>query len=116
MKKIYNNRLKRALVFGNKMLLPGTNVVEEIDVKKFPQIGVLIDNGDVAIEEDTEKAVKAANTQKAVDAIVAESNGDKKTKAAAEKRKQQLDKIDEDAKKATKEAAKDEEDKDGDME
>lgn len=110
MKKIYNNRSKRALVFGNTMLLPGTNTAEEIDEKKFPLIKSLIDEGEVEVEEDTAKAVKSANTQKAVDDIVALSNGDKKTKEAASKRKQQLDKIDEDAKKAEKAAAKEEED------
>lgn len=106
MKKIYNNRMKRAVIFGSTMLLPGTNTAEEIDAKKFPHIAAYIDNGDIVVEENTEKAVKDANTQKVVDDIVAMSNGDKKTKVAADKRKQQLDKIDADAKEAIKKKEK----------
>lgn len=122
MKKIYNNRTKRAYVFGSTMLLPGSNTAEEIDEKKFPQIAALIDDGDIVVEEDTAKAVKDANTQKAVDDILALSNGDEKTKEAASKRKKQLDKIDADAKAAAKKAEKadkdeeDDDDKDGDVE
>ncbi len=97
MKKIYNNRTKRVIVFGKAMLLPGTNVVEEIAEKEYPLVKKLIDEGDLAIVEDTASAVKNANTQKMVDDIVDLSKGDKKTKDAGEKRKQQLDKIDEEA-------------------
>lgn len=97
MKKIYNNKTKRVMVFGKAMLLPGTNVVEEIDEKTFPLAKKLIDEGDLAIVEDTASAVKNANTQKMVDEIVDLSKGDKKTKDAGEKRKQQLDKIDQEA-------------------
>lgn len=100
MKKIYNNRMKHAVVFGSTMLLPGSNVAEEIDAKKYPQIEKLIDDGNIVVEEDTARAVKDANTQKAVDDIVNQSGGDEKTKTAADKRKKQLDKMDEDAKKA----------------
>lgn len=107
MKKIYNNRMKHAVVFGDTMLLPGANVAEEIDAKKFPQIEVLIDGGDIVVEDDPAKAVKDANTQKAVDDIVNQSGGDEKTKNAADKRKKQLDKMDDDAKKALAEAEKD---------
>lgn len=97
MKKIYNNKTKHVMFFGQAMLLPGTNVAEEIAEKVYPLVKKLIDEGDLAIVEDTASAVKNANTQKMVDDIVDLSNGDKKTKNAGEKRKQQLDKIDEEA-------------------
>lgn len=102
MKKIYNNRTKRVMVFGKAMLLPGTNVVEEIAEKEYPLVKKLIDEGDLAIVEDTASAVKNANTQSMVDEIIDLSNGDKKTKEAGEKRKQQLDKIDAEAKELEK--------------
>ena len=98
MKKIYNNKTKRVLIFGSAMLLPGTNVVEEIDEKKFPLAKTLLDEGDLAIVKDTASAVRSANTQDVVDEIVGLSNGDKKTKEAGDKRKQQLDNIDAEAK------------------
>ncbi|SHL42203.1 hypothetical protein SAMN05720470_10840 [Fibrobacter sp. UWOV1] len=102
MKKIYNNRTKRVMVFGKAMLLPGTNVAEEIAEKEYPLVKKLIDEGDLVIVEDTASAVKNANTQSMVDEIVDLSKGDKKTKEAGEKRKQQLDKIDAEAKELEK--------------
>lgn len=102
MKKIYNNRTKRVMVFGKAMLLPGTNVVEEIAEKEYPLVKKLIDEGDLAIVEDTASAVKNANTQSMVDEIIDLSKGDKKTKENGEKRKQQLDKIDAEAKELEK--------------
>ena len=102
MKKIYNNRTKRVMVFGKAMLLPGTNVAEEIAEKEYPLVKKLIDDGDLVIVEDTASAVKNANTQSMVDEIVELSKGDKKTKEAGEKRKQQLDKIDAEVKELEK--------------
>ena len=106
MKKIYTNETKRVLVFGDTILLPGANVAEPIDEKKFPIVTALIEEGDITISEDPASAVRKANTQKVVDDIMKMDKGNEKTIAAGRKRKQQLDLIDEEAMKAKKEKAK----------
>lgn len=94
MKRIYINNTRGALVFGRTMLLPGSNVAEEIDQAKYKALASLIAAGRVEITEDTAKAASAANTQKAADAVVELSGGDAKTKAAAKRRKKTLDDLD----------------------
>lgn len=108
MKKIYVNNTKRAYFFGETRLLPGSNVVEEIDKKKFPSLQHHIDEDEIEIEEDTASAVKQANTKDSVNDIVGMSKGDKKTVENGKKRMKQLDKIEEEVK-AAAEAKKAEE-------
>ena len=108
MKKMYVNNTKRAYFFGETRLLPGSNVVEEIDKKKYPSIQRLIDDDVIEIEEDSASAVKQANTKDAVNEIVGLSKGDKKTVENGKKRMKQLDKIDDEVK-AAAEAKKAEE-------
>lgn len=109
MKKIYNNRTKRALVFGDTMLLPGTNVAEEIDTKKFPGLQHYIDEDEVVVSEDPASAMKDANTEGTVDELEKLGKGDGKVASAAEKRRAQLGKMKADAKAATEAAKKAEE-------
>ena len=106
MKKIYVNRTKRAIVFGDTMLLPGSNVAEEIDEKKFPMVKHLLDEGEIVIETDSERAIRDANTQKVTDEIMKLDKENEKTQSAGKKRKQQLDKIDEEAKAAAESSKK----------
>ena len=112
MKKIYVNNTKRVFVFGKATLLPGSNAVDEIDGKKYPILNALIEEGDIEIAEDVAKAVKSANTQKAVDEIAKMEPKDEKVKAAAGKRKAELDKLDAQAKEAAEKQAKKEKDED----
>lgn len=106
MKKIYTNETKRAMVFGDIMLLPGSNVTEAIDEEKYPIIKALVENGDITISEDPTSAVRKANTQKTVDDIMKMAKDNESTQAAGRKRKQQLDLLDEEAAKAKKEKEK----------
>ena len=118
MKKIYINRTKRALVFGNVMLLPGSNVKEAIDEKKNPLLKAMIDEGDVEITEDAAMAVRQANTQKTVDEILALAPKDEKAKKAGSKRKDDLDELDKLAAEALKNQNKGEDEdevKDGEV-
>lgn len=113
MKKIYINHTKRAIVFGKAMLLPGSNVVEEIDEKAFPLLGTLIENDEIELTEDTAAAAKKANTQEALNEIVKAGKGDGKTVENAKKRRQQLDKLDEEAKSASESRKKEETEEEG---
>lgn len=106
MKKIYINNSNHAHVFGSTMLLPGSNAVEEIDNKKFPQFVRLLDEGEIEESDNAEKAVAKANTQKAVEDIVKTAPKNEKVKVAARKRNAQLDEIDEQVKKARAEVEK----------
>lgn len=105
MKKIYINNTKRAVFFGDTMLLPGSNAVEEIDKKKFPALAQMIEEDEIEESEDPASAVKKANTQAAVDAIAKIGNGDGKVQENAKKRTQQLNKLKEDAEAAAAAAA-----------
>lgn len=100
MKKIYINNMKRAVIFGKSVLLPGSNLVEEIDPKKFPSIETYIDNDDIEVSEDPASAVKKANTQQAVDDIAATEPENETLQKNAGKRKGALDKLDAEAKAA----------------
>lgn len=100
MKKIYINRTKRFLAFGDVMLQPGANVAAEIDESKFPTLKALMDDGDVEISEDPTSAVKQANTQKAVDDILNTAPNNDGAKKAGSRRKKELDDLDELAKSA----------------
>ena len=100
MKKIYINSTSHAIVFGGTMLLPGSNVCEEIDTKLFPMAAGLERSGDIEETKDTARAARLANTQKAADAVAELGKGDAKTKDAVSRRKKQLDEIDEQAKAA----------------
>lgn len=101
------NRTKRAYVFGKVRILPGSNVAD-IDAKEFPMVSALTEEGSFEISEaptesDAERAVGLANTQKAVDDIVAASpKKGEKLKKAAEKRKKTLDDFDDEIKAARK--------------
>lgn len=106
MKRIYINNSNRAYVFGSTMLLPGSNAVEEIDIKKFPQFERLLAEGEIEESDNAEKAVAKANTQKAVEDIVKTAPKNEKVQVAARKRKAQLDEIDEQVKKARAEVEK----------
>lgn len=116
MKKIYINRTARAFVFGDTMLLPGSNAVEEIDKKKFPSLEKRIKNDEIEESDDPASAVKMANTQSAVDDIAGLANGDKKTQENAKKRSQQLNKFKEEADAAAEAAKKAKEDAEGNKE
>ena len=109
MKKIYINRTKRALAFGETMLLPGSNVAEEIDTDKFPGLQHYLDENDIVESEDPASAMKDANTERAVDELESLGNGVGKVGKAAGKRREQLGKMKEDAKAATEAAKKAEE-------
>lgn len=98
MKKIYINKTRRCLVFGNTMLLPGSQTVETIDERKFPFVKTFIENDLIKITDDAVSAIKDANTQKAVDDIAKMAKGDKNVQNAANQRKKVLDKIDEEVK------------------
>ena len=111
MKKIYNNRTKRALVFGDTMLLPGTNVAEEIDTDKFPGLKHYVDEDEVVVSEDPASAMKDANTEGVVNELEKLGNGDGKVASAAEKRRAQLGKMKSAAEAAKK--AEDEENEEG---
>lgn len=102
MKKIYINRTKRFLAFGDVMLQPGSNVAAEIDESKFPTLKALMEDGDVEISEDPTSAVNQANTQKAVDDILNTAPNNDVAKKAGSKRKKELDDLDELAKAAAK--------------
>ena len=115
MKKIYNNRTKHALVFGDTMLLPGTNVAEEIDTEKFPGLKHYVEEDDVVVSDDPASAMKDANTEGVVDELEKLGKGDAKVSGAAEKRRAQLGKMKAEAKAAT-EAAKKAEEEDGGVE
>lgn len=111
MKKIYINNTKRAVFFGDTMLIPGSNAVEEIDKEKFPALSEMIDNDEIEESEDPASAVKKANTQAAVDAIakMGKGEGDGKLQENAKKRTQQLNKIKEEAEAAAAAVKKSEE-------
>jgi hypothetical protein len=113
MKKIYINHTKRAFVFGTTMLLPGSNVADEIDEKKFPALANLIENDEIEITEDTAAAAKKANTQEVLNEIVKAGRNDGKTIGNARKRRQQLDKIDEEARTAKKSGKNEETEEEG---
>lgn len=116
MKKIYINRTKHAICFGSTMLLPGSNVAEEIDEKKFPSIKVHIEADNIEVSEDPASAVRDANTQQAVNDL---ANMDPKNEALqknAGKRKGVLDKLDEQAKAAVAKKAKQEAEENGESE
>lgn len=106
MKRIYINHTKRAISFDGIMLLPGSNVTEELDEKKFPTLTALIDDGDVEVTNDPENAIRKANTQQIVEDIAKMAPKNKKVKKAAGKRKAALDGIDEQAKNAIKKQTK----------
>lgn len=116
MKKIYNNRTKRALVFGDTMLLPGTNVAEEIDTEKFPGLKHYVEEDDVVVSDDPASAMKDANTEGAVNELEKLGNGDGKVASAAEKRRAQLGKMKAEAKAAVDAAKKASEEEDGGVE
>ena len=109
MKKIYINNTKRAVFFGETLLLPGSNVVDEIDKKYYPQLETMIDDDEIEETDDLAYAAKKANTQEIVDAIMKLGENDEKTNKAGRKRRQQLDKMEEEAKAAVEAAKKDEE-------
>lgn len=116
MKKIYINNTKRAFVFGKTVLVPGTNVVDAIDKKAFPLLETLIDEDEIEVSENPASAMKKANTRETVKALEGIGKDDEKTKAAAKKRNQQLDKIDEEvaaAAKAKKESEKEDSEEEG---
>ena len=115
MKKIYNNRTKRALVFGDTMLLPGANVAEEIDTEKFPGLKHYVEEDEVVVSDNPASAMKDANTEGVVDELEKLGKGDAKVSGAAEKRRAQLGKMKAEAKAAT-EAAKKAEEEDGGVE
>lgn len=115
MKKIYNNRTKHALAFGDTMLLPGTNVAEEIDTDKFPGLQHYIDEDEVVVSEDPASAMKDANTEGVVNELEKLGKGDAKVSGAAEKRRAQLCKMKAEAKAAV-DAAKKAEEEDGGVE
>lgn len=89
MKRIYINRSKRAIAFGDRLLLPGSNVCEEIDPKQYPSVSVLVETTD-----DAALAAGMANTQRAAEEIAALDKGDAKVKEAATRRRRQLDELD----------------------
>ena len=109
MKKIYINNTKRAVFFGDTLLLPGSNVVDEIDKKSYPQLEKMIDDDEIEETDDLAYAAKKANTQEIVDAIMKLGKNDEKTNTAGRKRRQQLDKMEEEAKAVAEAAKKDEE-------
>lgn len=113
MKTIYINETKRAMVFGDTILLPGSNVTEQIDENVYPIIKALIEDGDITITEDPSLAVKKANTQKIVDDLLNMDNGNENTRKAGRKRKEQLDLLDAEAEKAKKEKEKEDENEEG---
>lgn len=113
MKKIYINRTKRALAFGETMLLPGSNVADEIDVKKFPGLQHYLDEDEIVESEDPASAMKDANTERAVDDLESLGNGDGKVGKAAGKRREQLGKMKEEAKAAAEAAKKADEESEG---
>lgn len=114
MKKIYINNMKHAVAFGETTLLPGSNLAEEIDEKKFPSINKYLDNDYIEVSEDPASAVKKANTQQAVDDIAATEPENATLQKAAGKRRGTLDKLDEEAKAAAKKAKQKAEGKEGD--
>lgn len=114
MKKIYINNMKHAVAFGETTLLPGSNLAEEIDEKKYPSIKKYLDNDDIEVSEDPASAVKKANTQQAVDDIAATDPENATLQKAAGKRRGTLDKLDEEAKAAAKKAKQKAEGKEGD--
>ncbi|SHL05069.1 hypothetical protein [Fibrobacter sp. UWH4] len=97
-KKIYINGTKRCIMFGKTMLLPGSNVVDEIDGNAYPQFRAYIENGDIEESDNAVKAVQKANTQSIVDEIAKTAPKDENVKKAAGNRKKQLDAIDAEAK------------------
>lgn len=114
MKRIYINKTTHAIFFGKTMLLPGSNMVEEIDGKKFPGLGKLLEEEAIEETEDAVEAIKSANTQSVVEEIAQTASKDDRVKAAAAKRKKKLDEIDEAVKKAfEEEKAKKNEDEKG---
>lgn len=116
MKKIYNNRTKRALVFGDTMLLPGTNVAEEIDTDKFPGLKHYVEEDEVVVSDDPASAMKDANTEGVVDELEKLGEGDAKVSGAAKKRREQLGKMKAEAKAAVDAAKKASEEEDGGVE
>ena len=102
MKKIYINNTKHAIVVGDTMLLPGSNVVEAIDAEKNPVFKKMLDEEEVEVTSDTEKAVKIANTQDIARQIMDIGKDDEKTKSKGKKRIEELDKLDKDAEEANK--------------
>lgn len=115
MKKIYINNTKRAVFFGGTMLLPGSNVVDEIDKKSYPQLETMIDDDEIEETDDLAYAAKKANTQEIVDAIMKIGKNDEKTNTAGRKRRQQLDKMEEEAKAAVEAAEKEKKDEEQEM-
>lgn len=113
MKKIYINHTKRALVFGKTMLLPGSNVADEIKEAEFPTLAALVEDGDIEVSEDPANAVKSANTQKTVEDIAKMAPDDERVKKAATKRKTALDEIDKQAKESAEKKAKEDSEEDG---
>lgn len=106
MKKIYINNTKHAIFFGDTMLLPGSNVAEEIDAEKYPGLESRIEEGEIDESDDPASAMKNANTEGAVDDLENLGKGDGKVGKAAEKRRGQLGKMKAEAKEAMEAAKK----------
>lgn len=94
---IVKNNTKRAYFYEGEAIVPGTNSVKKAIDPNHPVIKALLESGELEIVEDDKldadeavKAINAANTVEAVEAI-AKKVDDKKVKAAASKRKKEIE-------------------------
>lgn len=94
---IVKNHTKRAFFYEGEAILPGSNDMKKELNKEHPIVKALLESGELEIVEDDDldaakaiKAINEANTIEAVEAI-AKKVDDKKVKAAATKRKKEIE-------------------------
>lgn len=92
---IVKNNTKRAYFYEGEAIIPGTNnMVKELN-KNHPVIKALLESGKLEIVEklDANEVIKAINDANTVGIVesIAKNVDDKKVKAAASKRKKELE-------------------------
>lgn len=93
------NNTRHAVIAGNDILLPGSNTVARLDTVRYPLLADMVERGELSVSErPTEsqavEALRKANTQKAVDAILSETKATSRVRKAAAERKSYLDGFD----------------------
>lgn len=93
------NNTRHAVIAGDAVLLPGSNTVARLDTGRYPLLADMVERGDLSVSErPTEsqavEALRKANTQEAVDAILSETKGTARVRKAAAERKSYLDDFD----------------------
>lgn len=94
---IVKNNTQRAYFYEGEAIIPGTNNLAKELNRNHPVVKALLESGKIEIVEgekfDVSEAVKAINEANNVDAVeaIAKKFDDKKVKAAAAKRKKEIE-------------------------